>query len=257
MSRLKHNARILMIDLETAPNKVYAWGFFNQNIYLDQVVEPGYTLCFAARWYGAPAKETEFRSVHHDGMDVMLDRAWELMNEADLVVHYNGKSFDVPTLNREFIKHEYRPPSDTKQVDLLHVVRRQFRFASNKLDFVAQQLGIGKKLPHKGMELWHECMEGDEKAWRTMRRYNIQDTALLIDLYERLRPWIPQHPNLGLYVDDPEHPTCPNCGSQNLKKNGTRKTQVRRYQRYECLDCGAWPRGRKALEIAPDGVLMT
>ena len=34
--------RILLLDIETAPNKVYVWGMWNQNIAANQVVEDGY-----------------------------------------------------------------------------------------------------------------------------------------------------------------------------------------------------------------------
>ena len=41
---------ILLIDIETAPNKVYTWGLWNQNVSLNQIDEVGYTLCWAATW---------------------------------------------------------------------------------------------------------------------------------------------------------------------------------------------------------------
>ena len=37
--------RILLLDIETAPHRVFAWGLWGQDIYLDQIEEPGYTLC--------------------------------------------------------------------------------------------------------------------------------------------------------------------------------------------------------------------
>ncbi|NIV35232.1 MAG: hypothetical protein GWN58_38990, partial [Anaerolineae bacterium] len=53
-------------------------------------------------------------------MEGMLEGAWELLDEADAVVHYNGKKFDIPTLNREFVKYGFTPPSPYKQIDLYH-----------------------------------------------------------------------------------------------------------------------------------------
>ena len=77
-----------------------------------------------------------------------------LLNDADAVVHYNGTKFDIPTLNKEFLLHSFNPPSPYKQIDLLRVVRSNFRFPSNKLDYVAQRLNLGKKHEHEGHELW-------------------------------------------------------------------------------------------------------
>lgn len=255
MNEMGEQPKILMIDIETAPNKVYAWGLFNQNIGINQIVEPGYTISWAANWYGARKKDAEFRSVHHDGADMMVNRAWTLLDEADAVVHFNGKKFDIPTLNREFLMHGYTPPSPYWQIDLLSVVRKEFRFASNKLDYVSKQLGIGAKIENKGMDLWHECMQGDEKAWADMRKYNLQDIHLLPKLYERLLPWITSHPNMALWENSHSH-SCPNCGSSNVIQQGYRTTKVSIYSRYKCNDCGKWSRGRKRAFKTADGVLV-
>lgn len=230
--------KILHLDIETAPNKVYSWGLFNQNIGINQIVEPGYTLCFAAKWHGGN------KVMFHAGDD-MVDAAWNLLDEADVVVHYNGIKFDIPTLNREFVLAGYTPPSPYHQIDLLRTVRRAFRFTSNKLDYVAQQLGLGSKTQHKGMELWHKCMEGDAQAWKVMEKYNKQDVKLTEKLYGKLLPWIENHPNHALYVDNGvDRPTCPNCGGHHLQSRGTYTTKTQRYQRFCCSDCGTWTRGR-------------
>lgn len=245
-------AKILELDIETAPHLVYAWGLFKETIPIARMVKPGYTLCWAAKWYGE--RSVEFASVHEDGEDAMLRRMWELLNEADVVVHFNGKKFDMPTLNKELVMRGWGPPSPYEQVDLYHIVRSTYRFASNKLDFVAQELGLGAKTSHKGMELWTGCMAGEDKDWRVMKRYNIQDVKLLEKLYKHLRGWIRSHPNMGVY-QGADKPTCPNCGSHKLVSNGLRRTRTQLYRRYQCQDCGAWPRERLRLEKAKEGVL--
>jgi len=45
-----YNIKILEIDIETAPSLVYTWGLFNQNIGVNQIVKPGYMLCWAAKF---------------------------------------------------------------------------------------------------------------------------------------------------------------------------------------------------------------
>ncbi len=56
------------------------------------------------------------------------------------------------------------PPAPFKEIDLLTVAKGRFRFVSNKLDYVAQQLGLGKKTEHSGHELWVQCMAGIPKS---------------------------------------------------------------------------------------------
>ena len=132
-------AKILLLDIETAPSRVFTWGLFNQNISISQIEEPGYTLCWAAKWLGK--KKMMFSSVRKHGRTVMLNKIYALLEEADIVVHYNGSHFDIPTLNREFVKEEMTPPAPFQEVDLLKTCRKRFRFLSNKLDYVIRFLG--------------------------------------------------------------------------------------------------------------------
>jgi predicted RNA-binding Zn-ribbon protein involved in translation (DUF1610 family) len=233
--------KILHLDIETAPARAYVWGLFNQNISINQIEEPGYTLCWAAKWHQQP--NIYFSSIHHFDKQRMLYSIYELLDEADVVVHYNGRKFDIPKLNQEFLLNNMPRPSPVLQIDLLSTVRRHFKFQSNKLDFVAQQLGMGNKVEHKGMSLWRDCMAGDDEAWEVMRRYNIRDVELLEKVYDRLRPWISNHPNHGLFITEGEH-VCPNCGSHHLQKRGTYYAKTLTYQRYRCTDCGSWSRAK-------------
>ena len=234
--------KLLFLDIETAPNKVFAWGLFDQNISIDQIVENGYTLCWAAKWRGE--RKVHFDAVWRSGAKKMAAGIHALLDEADAVVHYNGNKFDIPTLNKEFLLHGMPPPSPAKQVDLLLEVRREFRFSSNKLDHVARSLGLGQKVQHKGMALWSECMAGVESAWRTMERYNKGDVTLLEKVYDRTLPWLKKHPNMALFVDSKKM-VCPNCGGHQLQARGTAQTTVSIYQRYQCRGCGKWSRGRQ------------
>lgn len=231
--------KLLLLDIETAPNLAYVWGIFKENIPIQRLVSSGYVLCWAAKWYGTD--EVMFDSIHKSSPKKMLKRIHRLLNEADAVIHYNGKSFDIPTLNKEFVSHEMEPPAPYKQIDLLQVCRAEFRFASNKLDYVAKQLGLGTKVGHEGFELWTKCMAGDPDAWVEMEKYNAHDVVLLEQLYERIRPWIKTHPNHGLYSDDAQ--LCPNCGSSHFIRRGYAYTNAGKYPRFRCVDCGHWFRG--------------
>jgi DNA polymerase III epsilon subunit-like protein len=111
------------------------------------------------------------------------------MDEADVLVGWNSAAFDHKHINREFLENGIQPPSPVKDLDLMSVVKANFQFPSNKLDYVAQKLGVGAKVKHSGFKLWLDCMAGNEKAWVEMKKYQIQDVNLLIDLYDLLLPW--------------------------------------------------------------------
>ena len=235
--------KILFFDLETSPITAHTWGLWQQNISLAQIIESTEVICFGARWYGQ--KKVIFKSVHHDGKAEMLKALHELMNEADVLVGWNSKQFDHKHVNREFVENGFLPPAPTKDLDLMTVVKSRFRFPSNKLDYVAQKLGVGAKVQHTGFDLWIRCMAGDNKAWTTMRKYQIQDVDLLVDLYEILKPWMgTQHPNTAAYDNKPEG--CIVCGSAELTIRGRAYSSTGSYARYQCKTCGKWQRGRSS-----------
>lgn len=179
--------RILLLDIETTPMQVYAWGLWEQNIAIDQIIKSSEMLCFGARWLGT--KKVIFKSVHHDGKKAMLQELHRLMDEADILVGWNSAAFDHKHINREFLENGMQPPSPVKDLDLMSITKSNFLFPSNKLDYVAQKLGVGSKVKHSGFSLWIKCMEGDRKAWSEMKKYQIQDVNLLVELYDKLLPW--------------------------------------------------------------------
>ena len=236
--------KILLLDIESAPNTAYVWGLFKQNISISQIVNSSEMLCWAAKWLGDDT--VEFASVM-GGKRKMLQRIHTLLNEADAVVHYNGSRFDIPTLNKEFLLAGMSPPAPYAQIDLLQTARRQFRFPSNKLDYVGQALGVGRKEGHEGFELWIKCMNRDKDAWDRMEAYNKQDVILLEQVYFKFLPWIKNHPNRGVHSETPL--MCPTCGSNEVRKRGFNVTKAGKYQRYQCSGCGSWSSQRTGTKL--------
>ncbi len=226
--------KLLLLDIETAPNLATVWGLYDQNIALNQLLKPGYTLCWAAKWHNQP--EVMFRSIM-TGHKSMVRGIHKLMCQADAICHYNGNKFDVPVLAKEFLLMGLPPPTPAKQIDLLRTAKGRFRLASNKLDFVAKALGLGSKTEHKGHQLWLECMAKNAEAWKTMETYNKQDVLLLEKVYDRLLPWIAVHPNRSVMGDTF---CCPKCASKNYQQRGFSIQVGGKFRRYQCKDCGGW-----------------
>jgi DNA polymerase elongation subunit (family B) len=243
--------RLLLIDIETVPTLAYTWDIHNAFIPVEFIVKPSSVLCFSAQWYGE--KEVLFYSIRKDGYNRMIREAHRLLSEADAIVHYNGNNFDIPILNREFLKLGLPPASPAHQLDLWQTVSRKFRMVSSKLAFVGPYLKIGEKVKHEGNDLWLGCMNNDPECWAKMETYNRQDTALLGGLYKKILPWIDHHPNVNLFHKDFDgnDVQCPKCGSKNVQWAGTRKAVTYTYKRYQCNDCGSWGRARMSEKTAP------
>lgn len=198
-------------------------------------------MCVASKWHKQSG--VNFLAEWQEGHKEMMLALRDLMTEADLVVHYNGDKFDLPTINKEFVYYGITPPAPYKSLDLYKIVRRNFRFPSNKLDYVSQQLGLGAKTKHEGFDLWVKCMEGKEVAQKKMERYNKRDVFLLEKLYKHLLPWVNNHPSYALYADS-SRPLCSNCGSHHVQSRGYAYTKTMRYRRWECQSCGKWMRSK-------------
>src|SRR4029077_17640561 len=239
-------AKILLVDLETAPNLGWVWGKWEQDV-ID--FEKGwYILSFAYKWHGDKKVTThalpDYKNWKKDKEDdyTLVQELWKLFDAAHIIVAHNGDAFDIKKANARFITHRLGPPSPYRTYDTLKAARRITSNNSNKLDDLGAVWHLGRKLPHTGKHLWLGCMQGDMKAWATMRAYNAQDVTLLEKLYLLLRPWDRSHPNINVVSRDPH--ACPSCGSHHLIKWGYNYTRTSEAQRYKCLNCGAWSSGK-------------
>jgi len=241
------NARVLLIDIETAPAKAHVWGLFNQNIGLSQVLEDPHIMGFGAKWLGD--KRVQWYSEYHHDRLAMLSRAHTLLDEADVVVHYNGNTFDTPWIQGELAREGFDAPSPFKQIDLYRVVKKNMRFLSHKLQYVSGALLGDSKVQHSGHSMWVKCLEGTDdekrKAWSEMRRYCKQDVNLLEPLFHKTKPYFPAGVNFAVYSPGGEM-ACQKCGSTDLESRGIAYTAQRAYPQFRCRDCGGWSRDSKS-----------
>lgn len=245
-------AKILILDIETAPLRSYTWGLWKQNIGLNQIISNWYMLSWAAKWLGDSTTESDVLTAKEalEEEDYrIVKNLWKLLDEADIVIAHNGDKFDIPKINTRFVLHKLNPPSPYKQIDTLTTARKEFGFTSNRLDFIARFLGIGYKLPTT-FELWEESMAGNEAALSDMCKYNRHDVDILEEVYLKLRPYIKGHPNLDLYGDY-KNAHCPHCGKDSLTHipNKFFYTQAVKYQVYRCAECGAVSRAKKGIKF--------
>jgi uncharacterized protein YprB with RNaseH-like and TPR domain len=172
--------KIAFFDVENAPSLGYFWGHLWETSIIS-VTNPWYMLSFSYRWMGEkkihchalpdyPLFKKDPENDKH-----LIEDLHDLLDEADVVIAHNGDRFDIRKSNARFIMQGLKPPSPYKSIDTLKAARRFFHFQSNKLDDLGQYLGVGRKLPHTGFDLWKRCMAGERGAWKTMREYNMHD----------------------------------------------------------------------------------
>lgn len=238
-------AKILIVDIETAPCIGYYWRRWKENISQAQAISESYMLTWAAKWLDS----TEIMSdslVHHETYQydpeddsMIVASLADLIDQADMVVAHNGRRFDIPVLKTRMLSNGMVPLMPYRLIDTLDIAKREFRFPSNSLDSLAQYLGFETKMSHGGFKLWRGCIEGCKESWEEMLAYNIQDIRVLENVYLALRAWYGKHPNVALYGTLDKH-VCPCCGSDDLEPTGQYDTtNVSKFPVYSCKSCGA------------------
>lgn len=263
--------RILALDIETSPALKWGYGMFNQNYGLAQIERKPGIIGWASRWETDPANSC----LWYDGPALTgyvdsLDILWDQMHEATHILHFNGRSFDTPWVNHEFIKygiggtgHRYklgagRPPSPYKEIDLMREAKRNQRSLSNKLQFLSTDLfALEGKIDANALTLWlemyHAYQRGDmaayERSRAKMARYCIQDTNLLPKVKKQFLPWL-KGIQANLYSGHLDG--CPNCGrpADRLERRGYYSSGAGNYQRYRCKDCGTWSKSNRSEEMS-------
>lgn len=243
---LKNNNRpkILIFDIETAPMRAYVWGRWNQNVSLSETISEWFMLCWSAKWLGRDdvisEKLTAEEALREDDYRIAMS-LWELINEADIVVAYNGKKADIKWMNTRFIVHSIPPPSSYIVIDPCEVARKVFGFSSNKLDALAGYFNIEHKM-ETNFELWDKALRGSQEALDYMSLYCGKDVEILEKVYLKLRPWDKKHFNYSSFINED---CCPICGGTIEKIEKKYITSSSIFSLYRCKSCGAISRGNK------------
>ena len=242
---------VVTLDIERAPGEFSAdfWdlnAFKNRRIHPDMVTAWPRTICVAWRWYGT--KRVEFASEWDDGTEGMLQRVWEVYDQADVVYGHNVDRFDTKNLSAEWLTHGMNAPTPFKILDTLKEARRTFGFESNTLASLTKRLGISTKTDKFEIDMARAACAGDKAAQRRLKSYNCGDVVASEEFVDRLRGWIPGHPH-DLIGRTDDRPTCNQCWGDNLVPNGIKLAQQITYRLFRCQDCGANVQGTRHARV--------
>ena len=239
------SARILLLDIETSLMEFYAFSPKVEYIPHDAMIKDWSVLCWGAKWLfedkvmGETVAPRE--AINRQDRSV-LGGMWELINQADIIVTQNGINFDLPKLNSRFILNGLPPPSHHLNVDTLKVARETFKMSYNRLDFLGEKFGIGKKTDMEFAD-WIHCSNGSQEHLDKMFDYCKRDVApLLEDVYLHMLPWVKGHPNMNLFKNH-DRDVCPACESEDIKWGERYITPTGIWNGFRCQTCGALGRG--------------
>lgn len=199
-----------------------------------------FLLCAA---FGEPGKKVKLLSLSQFGDGNPLKYEKELvkavaeeLSKADLLVSYYGKGFDRPFLNAKMLEYDLPPLPNIPEVDLYFTAKSNFAISRKSLANLAYYADIPNKKTYVEGKLWKAAQVGDRKALKEIEKHNIADVEVLLDVYEKLKPYVRTHPRVDGY--DP----CRFCGSKVQSRGYAISALKGKRKRFQCTNekCLGW-----------------
>ena len=226
----------LFYDIETSPNLGTFWrAGYKQTINPENIIKERAIICLCYKWEGAdPVYSVEWKKGNDKNVCIAFGK---LLDDADEIVGHNANRFDLPWLCTRNAYHNLKPYRLATAVDTLHMARKRFYFNSNRLDYIAKFLGFSGK-HETDYSMWQDIMFNHcPTAMAKMVHYCQQDVLILEKVYHKLREYNQMSTHTGAHIGNGRW-SCPQCGSQHVRKNKSRTTPMG-MERHEmhCKDC--------------------
>ena len=215
------NFKRLIFDIETSPNIGWFWGAsWKTSIGTHQILEERKVICVSYKWEN---EDTVYRLHWDDDKDdtELLREFTKVLRTADEVIAHNGDKFDIPWLRTRCLIKKLSFPAYVKSLDTLLKVRNGFNFQSNRLDYIAEIMGLGNKIKIDP-EVWkvvcfvpHHTKEY-KAGLKEMLEYCDYDVVLLEKVYHGLVRYIKPNTHVGVWAGKKAH-SCPQCGAEDVE----------------------------------------
>lgn len=230
--------RRLYFDIETSPNIGLFWeAGRKKTIDYENIIKERAVICICYKWEG----EKQINSLTWDGRQndkKMLQEFIKVANSAVELVAHNGDKFDLAWIRTRCLLHKIEMFPSYVTIDTLKVARSKFRFNSNRLNYIAQFLGIGSKIKTE-YGLWKDIvLKNDKKALERMVKYCKKDVQLLEDVFYKISSHVESKVHYGVLSLKSERVDCPHCGSDDHRKVNLRTTTTGMEKRLlQCNTC--------------------
>lgn len=205
----------------------------------------GYILCIGYKFAGEEKptiiRIDDFKKAYKKDCtcDKKVVEAFKKVFEtADVHVTWYGGKFDLPMVNSRLVAHGMLPMAPVPHIDLWRTAKYQMKLASNRLANVQRFLGLPSEKTSVDGRVWLKAAAGFKDCLQYIVDHCYADIEVLEQAYDRMRPLIKAHPNLGLLAGK-KH-CCPVCGSDDVIERGKRVVTASVFQRYQCQSCGSF-----------------
>lgn len=128
----------------------------------------------------------------------LLSKLGKRLENFDVLVTWNGRSFDLPFLTTRLMKHglDPRPILRKSHIDLADIVKSRLRLTFTYLDHVCDFFQIERMKGPMGLDvprLYVQALEGDRKALTAIREHCLDDLRATRLVFLKLKPLLEQH----------------------------------------------------------------
>lgn len=213
----------------------------------------GIVLCSGFKFVGEGRTEVlsiadyDYKDIIRREKELLKDMSKRML-DADVWLFHYGTYYDVPFINTRLLYHGLPTlPSGYASTDTWKIARNRLRLRNNRLKTISEFLGTDEEKNAIKPEQWIRALGGHKKSLDYIIEHCRRDIDVLEEVYLRIGPMSSELPSRGL-IDG--RGGCSFCGGSGLQKRGFHITRTRKYQRYQCRDCGAWSKGTKPVEVA-------
>ena len=248
--------RVLFYDLETTPLRAWLWRLGDQAVryhQLDKDYNSYGIICIAYKWNDNKPTKVIHWGYNEQNTEKLVEQFDKIAETEDIVIGKNSDRFDVKHLNtqRMIAGLSGMPTWLNSTDDLEKQFRKNFALPSYSLDYLSKSILKNTGKDKMEFDDWINIVEKKNRtSYNKMLKYCKKDVDDTAKLWEFAKAHFKPRFNMATYYNEAR---CRMCGSDKLKKNGTRIRGKTTYQMFFCNTHGGYA-GEAPINLKTDKV---
>ncbi len=139
--------------------------------------------------YRDPEKRKSIDYWHRVDRELLL-KIRDVYEKYDIIIHFNGRNFDIKFLNTRMLKNEIPLLPEMKQLDIYQIAKHRLRLRSKRLDALKEYLEIDNLEEGHRWEYWQMAGAGMKEGFDFVVDHCKRDVDRLAAVAKRLKVYI-------------------------------------------------------------------
>jgi DNA polymerase elongation subunit (family B) len=120
----------------------------------------------------------------------LLQQIRNSYEDYDIIVHFNGRNFDIKFLNTRMLKNGIPLLPEMKQLDIYQIAKHRIRLRSKRLDALKDFLEVDKDAEGHKWEYWQMAGAGVKEGFDYVVEHCTRDVDRLAEVARRMKQYI-------------------------------------------------------------------